>query len=159
VAVVQGKALGGGFEMALLSDIVLCSEKAQFGLPEITLGLIPGMGGTQVLPRIVGEKVAKRMIMSGLPIDAREAHRLNIAHLLPTEGFEQAVADLVSAIAGKSGEALIAANRAVKISSETTLDQGLDHEASIFQTLFSKKGAKEGITAFIEKRKPNFKGI
>jgi enoyl-CoA hydratase len=88
VAVVQGRALGGGFELALLSDVILCSEKAQFGLPEITLGLIPGLGGTQILPRIVGDKVAKRMILTGLPIDAKEAHRLNVAHLLPTEGFE-----------------------------------------------------------------------
>jgi enoyl-CoA hydratase/carnithine racemase len=81
---VQGKALGGGFELALLCDIILCSDKAQFGLPEITLGIMPGMGGTQILPRIIGEKVAKRMILTGLPIDAKEAHRLNIAHLLPT---------------------------------------------------------------------------
>lgn len=84
VAVVQGKALGGGFELALLCDIILCSDKAQFGLPEITLGIMPGFGGTQTLPRIVGEKVAKRMILTGLPIDAKEAHRLNIAQLLPT---------------------------------------------------------------------------
>lgn len=114
VAVVQGKALGGGFEIALLSDIILCSEKAQFGLPEITLGLIPGIGGTQILPRIVGEKVANRMIMTGIPIDAKEAHRLNIAHLLPTENFEQAVSQIIGAMASKSVDGLIAANRAVK---------------------------------------------
>lgn len=125
IAVVEGKAFGGGFEAALLCDIILCSEKAQFGLPEITLGLIPGMGGTQILPRIVGEKVAKRMILTGLPIDAKEAHRLNIAQLLPTENFEKALEEIVGAISSKSGDALIGGNRAVKISSETTLDQGL----------------------------------
>ena len=84
VSIVQAGAFGGGFEIALLSDIILCSEKAKFGLPEITLGLIPGIGGTQILTRIVGTKVAQRMILTGLPIDAKEAHRLNIAHLLPT---------------------------------------------------------------------------
>ena len=68
----------------MLTDIIVCSENATFGLPEVNLGIMPGMGGTQILPRIVGEKVAKRMIMTGLPIDAKEAHRLNIAHLLPT---------------------------------------------------------------------------
>lgn len=84
VSVVQAGAFGGGFEIALLSDIILCSEKAKFGLPEITLGLIPGIGGTQILSRIVGTKVAQRMVLTGLPIDGKEAHRLNIAHLLPT---------------------------------------------------------------------------
>jgi len=70
-----------------LTDIIVCSENASFGLPEVNLGIMPGMGGTQILPRIVGDKVAKRMIMTGLSIDAKEAHRLNIAHLLPTENF------------------------------------------------------------------------
>jgi enoyl-CoA hydratase len=107
--------------LALQCDVILCSEKAQFGLPEITLGLIPGMGGTQVLPRIVGDKVAKRMILTGLPIDAKEAHRLNVAHLLPGENFEQAAADIVNAMATKSADALIAGNRAVRASQETTL--------------------------------------
>ena len=87
ISVVEGKALGGGFELALLTDIIVCSDKAQFGLPEITLGIMPGIGGTQILPRIVGEKVAMRMILTGLPIPAQEAHRMNIAHLLPTDTF------------------------------------------------------------------------
>lgn len=111
----------------MLCDIILCSEKASFGLPEITLGLIPGMGGTQALPRTVGEKVAQRMILTGLPINAQEAHRLNIAHLLPTEGFEAKVSEIVNAIATKSKDSIIAAKRAVKIAFDTTLDQGLEH--------------------------------
>lgn len=87
ISVVEGKALGGGFELALLCDIIVCSDKAQFALPEINLGLIPGMGGTQKLARIVGEKVAMRMILSGELINAFEAHRLNIAYLVPVENY------------------------------------------------------------------------
>ena len=78
----EGAALGGGFEIALLSDIIICSEKARFGLPEINLGVLPAMGGTQILPRIVGSKVASRLILTGETINAAEAHKLNIAHLI-----------------------------------------------------------------------------
>lgn len=117
------------------------------------------MGGTQVLSRIVGEKVAKRMILTGLPIDAKEAHRLNVAHLLPGENFEQAATEIITAMAAKSADALIAGTRAVRASQETSLEQGLEEEASIFSWVFGKKGAKEGISAFVQKRKPNFKGI
>jgi enoyl-CoA hydratase/carnithine racemase len=113
--------------MALLTDIILCSENASFGLPEISLGIMPGMGGTQLLPRIVGEKVAKRMIMTGLPIDAKEAHRLNIAHLLPSENFESKINEIITAIASKSKTSLIATSKAVSISQETPLEHGLYH--------------------------------
>lgn len=86
IAVVEGKALGGGFELALLADVILASKNAVFALPEITLGLIPGIGGTQNLARIVGSKVAMKMILSGESINAEEAHRLNIATLIDPEG-------------------------------------------------------------------------
>lgn len=99
------------------------------------------------------------MILTGLPIDAKEAHRLNVAHLIPGENFEQGLAEIVNAMASKSGDALIAGTRAVRASQETSLEQGLEEEASIFSWLFGRKGAKEGISAFVEKRKPNFKDI
>lgn len=99
------------------------------------------------------------MILTGIPIDAKEAHRLNVAHLLPGENFDQSVSLIVNAMASKSGDALIAGTRAVRASQETTLEQGLEEESSIFSWLFGRKGAKEGISAFVEKRKPNFKGI
>ena len=88
ISVVEGKALGGGFELVLLTDIIIASPAASFGLPEITLGLIPGMGGTQILTRIVGTKKAMKMILTGEPIDAQEASRLNIVHLLPKDTFD-----------------------------------------------------------------------
>lgn len=99
------------------------------------------------------------MILTGQMIDAQQAHRLNIAQLLPADRFEDAVWEIVGGMSSKSGETLIGANRAIKAAWQTTLQQGMDHEASIFHSLFNKKGAKEGIQAFIEKRKPNFKGI
>lgn len=88
---VEGAALGGGFEICLLSDIILCSENASFSLPEIKLGLFPGMGGTQILPRIIGTKLATKYILSGDTITAAEAGRLNIAHVYPADKFEQKV--------------------------------------------------------------------
>lgn len=99
------------------------------------------------------------MILTGLPIDAKEAHRLNIAHLLPSENFEVKLNEIVTAISSKSMETILAAKKAIKISADTTLDQGMEHESSIFNGIFNKKGAKEGIQAFLDKRKPNFKGI
>lgn len=99
IAVVEGKALGGGFELALLADVILASKNAVFALPEITLGLIPGIGGTQNLARIVGSKVAMKMILSGESINAEEAHRLNIATLIdPERGTSAPEAEKLSAI-------------------------------------------------------------
>ena len=100
-----------------------------------------------------------RMILTGQPITAQEAHRMNIAHLLSNEGFEPELSKIVQAITSKAGEALFTAKRAIKTAFETTLDQGLEHEASLFHSLFNKPCAKEGIGAFVEKRKPNFKGL
>lgn len=99
------------------------------------------------------------MVLTGTPIDAQQAHRLNVAYLLSGEKFEQSLSTIVNTIASKSGDALIAGTRAIRASQETTLDQGLEEESSLFSWVFGRKGAKEGITAFVEKRKPNFKGI
>mgnify|MGYP001949988717 CR=1 FL=1 len=159
VAVVEGKALGGGFELSLLTDIIVASPSAGFGLPEITLGLIPGIGGTQFLTRIVGTKKATQMIMTGASISAEEAQRLNIAHLIPQANFEADLSKFADSLVNKASCSLEAAKRAIKFAEETTLEQGLEHETSIFQGLFNKDGPAEGIAAFVEKRKPNFRNI
>ena len=125
VAVVEGKALGGGFELALLTDIIVCSENAGFALPEITLGLIPGIGGTQFLTRIVGPKVASKMIFTGEPINAVEAHRLKVAHLISPSGFEENLQKMLETLVNRAMDTLAGAKRAVKFSMESTLDHGL----------------------------------
>jgi enoyl-CoA hydratase len=159
VAAVAGFALGGGCELALMCDIVIAAETAKFGQPEVKIGVIPGMGGSQRLTRAVGKAKASDMILTGRMIDAAEAERCGLAaRVVPADRLldeAMAVADSIAAL-GKL--AAIAAKEAIGRSFETPLAEGLRFERLLIQALFSTTDQKEGMKAFIEKRKPDFKG-
>lgn len=159
IAAVNGYALGGGCELAMHADIIIASKNAQFGLPEINLGIIPGAGGTQRLTRAVGKSMAMKMILSGEFIDAETALRAGLVAEVtpPRQAIERAV-DLATLIAGKSPIALEMAKQCVLKAHETTLGEGLDFERRTFTFLAATEDRNEGITAFLEKRRPTFKG-
>lgn len=159
IAMINGFCLGGGCELALSCDIRVASEKARFGQPEINLGIIPGGGGTQRLTRLVGEGKAMQMILSGEMIDAQEAHRLGLVNEVhPIADLETKTMELANKIAEKSPVALAMAKTAVKAAARTTLREGLDQEIDLFALCFSSEDKEEGVRAFLEKRKPEFKG-
>ncbi|MGB9730555.1 MULTISPECIES: enoyl-CoA hydratase/isomerase family protein [Calditerrivibrio] len=160
IAAVNGYALGGGFEMSLCCDMIFASENAKFGFPEVTLGIIPGFGGTQILRRLVGEKAAKYLILSGEIISAAEAYRMNVVNRLfktPEEVVSGAV-EFAAKIAKNSPSSVAYAKKAVNVSFDLSLERGLEYESSLFGTLFNTEDQKEGMKAFIEKRKAEFKG-
>lgn len=159
IAMINGFCLGGGCELALSCDIRIASEKARFGQPEINLGIIPGGGGTQRLTRLVGEGKAMQMILSGEMIDAQEAFRLGLVNEVhPVADLEARTMELANKIAEKSPVALAMAKTAVKAAARTTLREGLDQEIDLFALCFSSEDKEEGVRAFLEKRKPDFKG-
>lgn len=159
IAMINGFCLGGGCELALSCDIRIAGEKARFGQPEINLGIIPGGGGTQRLTRLVGEGKAMQMILSGEMIDAQEAHRLGLVNEVhPVADLEAKTFELANKIAEKSPVALAMAKTAVKAAARTTLREGLDQEIDLFALCFSSEDKEEGVRAFLEKRKPEFKG-
>ena len=159
IAMINGFCLGGGFELALSCDIRIASEKARFGQPEINLGIIPGGGGTQRLTRLVGEGKAMQMILTGEMIDAQEASRLGLVNEVhPVADLEAKTMELANKIAEKSPVALAMAKTAVKAAARTTLRAGLDQEIDLFALCFSSEDKEEGVRAFLEKRKPEFKG-
>lgn len=159
IAMINGFCLGGGCELALSCDIRIASEKARFGQPEINLGIIPGGGGTQRLTRLVGEGKAMQMILSGEMIDAQEAFRLGLVNEVhPVADLETRTMELANKIAEKSPVALAMAKTAVKTAARTTLREGLDQEIDLFALCFSSEDKEEGVRAFLEKRKPDFKG-
>ncbi len=159
IAMVHGYCLGGGFELAMSCDLVVASEDAKFGSPEIGIGLIPGSGGTQMLPRYVGEKKAKELIFTGETISAREAAELGIVNkVVPPEQLQAAVEELLGKLLSKSPVALAAAKEAINASLELGLTQGIKYESFVFSQLFSTEDQKEGARAFLEKRKPQWKG-
>ncbi len=159
IAAVNGYALGGGCELALHADIIIAGDDAQFGLPEINLGIIPGAGGTQRLTRAVGKSLAMKMILSGTFIDAQTAVGSGLAaELVPAaETLERAV-KLAGKIAGKAPLAVEMAKQSVLKVFETPLKDGLDFERRSFTILAATEDRDEGIAAFLEKRKPAFKG-
>ncbi|MFX4262234.1 enoyl-CoA hydratase-related protein [Pelotomaculum propionicicum] len=160
IAAINGYALGGGMELAMACDIRLASANAQLGQPEINLGLIPGYGGTQRLTRLAGTGIAKELIFTGRNISAEEALRIGIINRVVTEGevLDEAL-KLAKSIAGKPPLALRAAKEAIDKGLEMTLAMGVEAEAKHFGDLFSTEDQKEGARAFLEKRKPQFKGI
>lgn len=159
IAMINGFCLGGGCELALSCDIRIASEKARFGQPEINLGIIPGGGGTQRLTRLVGEGKAMQMILTGEIIDAQEASRLGLVNEVhPVADLEAKTMELANKIAEKSPVALAMAKTAVKAAARTTLRAGLDQEIDLFALCFSSEDKEEGVRAFLEKRKPEFKG-
>jgi enoyl-CoA hydratase len=159
IAAVAGWCLGGGCELAMALDLIVAAESARFGQPEINLGVIPGAGGTQRLTRAVGKSTAMEMILTGEPIDAREAHRLGlVARVVPNELLVEDALALAAKIASKSPLALRLAKEAVNAAYEMSLTDALAHERRLFYLLFASEDQKEGMAAFLEKREPDFKG-
>ncbi len=159
IAAVSGWALGGGCEFALSCDMIVASESAKFGQPEITIGVIPGAGGTQRLARLIGKNLTMEMVINNRTLTAAEALQLGIANrVVPVEGYLDAAVALAEEIASRAPMAVRMAKDAVNAAFETTLTEGLKTEKRNFYTLFSTEDQKEGMKAFIEKRKPNWKG-
>ncbi|HEV8587963.1 MAG TPA: enoyl-CoA hydratase-related protein [Pyrinomonadaceae bacterium] len=159
IAMVNGYCLGGGCELALACDIRIASDTASFGQPEINLGIIPGGGGTQRLTRLVGEGKAMEMILTGEIINAEEAFRYGLVNqVVPANQLEAKTMEIANRIAEKSPIALRLAKEAVKLASRSNLDEGLRREIDIFALCFSSEDKDEGVNAFLEKRKPEFKG-
>jgi enoyl-CoA hydratase len=158
VAAVSGLCLGGGCELAMMADIVVASESSRFGLPETMLGLIPGAGGTQMLPRAVGKALAMDMILTGRLLDAGEAERAGLVSRVTGPDDWLAVAqEVASAIAGRPATAQRLAKEAVQQAAEIGLSPGIAGERRAFTMAFGSEDATEGLTAFIEKRSPNWK--
>lgn len=159
IAAVSGFALGGGCELAMCCDIIICSETAQFGQPEINIGIMPGAGGTQRLARAVGKTRAMEMVLTGRFITAQEALQFGlVSKIVPVEVyFEEALA-MAAMISEKSPLAVRLAKESILNAFDTTIETGLEFERKNFYLLFSSDDQKEGMNAFIEKRKPHFKG-
>ena len=159
IAVVKGYAFGGGLELALSCDLIIASEDARFGQTEINVGLIPGVGGTQRLPRAVGIRKAKEMIYTGQVIDAQEAYRLGLVNkVVPREKLDGTLNELLGQMLSKSPLILRLAKQAVNKAFEADLASGLDYESELFIYCFTTEDQKEGAKAFLEKRRPEFKG-
>ncbi|MCA1592983.1 MAG: enoyl-CoA hydratase/isomerase family protein [Acidobacteria bacterium] len=159
IAMINGYCLGGGCELALSCDLRIASETAKFGQPEINLGIIPGGGGTQRLTRLVGEGKAMELILTGDIVDAKTAHSLGLVNMVvPAADLEGKTMEIANRIAEKSPVALRMAKEAVKLASRSTLDEGLRREIDLFALCFSSEDKDEGVRAFLEKRKPEFKG-
>src|ERR671917_2047880 len=159
IAMVNGFCLGGGCELALSCDLRVASEKASFAQPEINLGIIPGGGGTQRLTRLVGEGKAMELILTGDMIDAQTAYNLGLVNLVvPAADLEAKTLEMANRIAEKSPVALRMAKEAVKTAARSSLDEGLRREVDLFALTFSSQDKDEGVRAFLEKRKPDFRG-
>ena len=159
IAMINGYCLGGGCELALACDIRIASESASFGQPEINLGIIPGGGGTQRLTRLVGEGKAMELILTGEIIDAKTAFAIGLVNqVVPADQLRAKTMEIANRIADKSPIALRLAKEAVKLASRSNLDEGLRREVDLFALCFSSEDKDEGVSAFLEKRKPVFKG-
>lgn len=159
IAAVNGFALGGGCELALSCDMILASEKAKFGLPEVTLGIHPGFGGTQRLPRLVGAAKAKELIFTGEMIDAEEAKSIGLVNkVVPQDKLMDEAKDLAKKILKNGLIAIRLVKSAINAGLNVPLEKGLAYEAETQGLAFATEDKNEGLTAFMEKRKPNFKG-
>ncbi len=159
IAAINGYALGGGLELAMACDIRIASENARLGQTELNVGLTPGWGGTQRLPRFVGKGIAKELVFTGKMIDAKTAERIGLINMVvPPEELRSAVEELCKVIMSKPPIALKLAKELINNSIETDQRTGLIHEAEAFGILTSTEDFREGVAAFIEKRKPEFKG-
>jgi enoyl-CoA hydratase/carnithine racemase len=159
VAAVSGFALGGGCELALHCDMIVASETAEFGQPEILLGIIPGAGGTQRLARTIGKQLAMELVLTGRRIDAVEAHRIGIVNQVTRkkEWLDKAV-ELAEVVARRPPVAVRLAKQAVLAAEETALSAGLEYERRLYELAMATEDRTEGMNAFIEKRRPEFKG-
>jgi len=159
IAAVSGYCLGGGCELALSCDMIVASETARFGQPEITIGVIPGAGGTQRLPRVVGKVLAMEMILNNRMLTAQEAlHYGLVNRVVPLDIYLQEALDLAAQIAGRAPLAVRLAKEAINQAYESYLSGGLAAERRAFYFLFSSQDQSEGMAAFLEKRKPNWTG-
>lgn len=158
IAVVNGFALGGGCELAMSCDMIYASSKAKFGQPEVNLGVIPGFGGTQRLPRLVGIQKARELIYTGRIISADEAKTLGlVAQVYAPEELQTQVANLIEEITSKGPYALTQAKQAMRLGQDLDLNRACAMEKELFALCFSHADQKEGMNAFLEKRKPSFK--
>jgi enoyl-CoA hydratase len=159
IAAVNGYALGGGCELALMCDLIVAGDSARFGQPEINLGIIPGAGGTQRWPRTVGKYVGMEINLGGFPLGAQRAYQLGLVNkVVPAEVTVRVAVNLAAQLAAKPPLALRMAKEAVNAALETPLSQGLAVERKNFYFLFATEDQKEGMRAFLEKRKGQFKG-
>lgn len=159
IAMINGFALGGGCELSLACDIRVASENARFSQPEINLGIMCGGGGTQRLTRLIGEGRAMEMVLTGDMIDAATAERFGLVnHVWSAEELEEKTMELADKIASKAPIAAQLTKEAVKFASRSNLDEGLRREIDLFAICFSTEDKEEGVAAFLEKRKPEFKG-
>lgn len=157
IAAVAGYALGGGCEVAMMCDFIIAADNAKFGQPEITLGTIPGAGGTQRLTRFVGKSKAMEMVLTGRMMDADEAERSGlVSRIVPLDELMDNAIETADTIAGMSRPITYLAKEAVNRAFETTLEEGVRFERRVFHSIFASDDQKEGMTAFIEKRQPNF---
>ncbi len=158
IAAVSGFCLGGGNELAMNCDIIIASDTAVFGQPEVNVGIMPGAGGTQRLTRIVGKTKAMEIILTGQPISAEEAHRIGLVNkVVAVESLMEESKKMAKEIASKPPISVRAAKQAIVRAADTTLEIGLDYERNLFYSLFGTEDAHEGMQAFLEKRKPIFK--
>jgi len=159
IAMIKGFCLGGGVELAMCCDIRIASENAKFGQPEINLGIFPGAGGTQRLPRLIGWGKAKELIYTGKIIDAVEAEKIGLVDkVVPPERLEEEAEQLAETIASKSPLIIKLVKKVINRGLYTDLAAGLDYEKANFALFFATEDHIEGVTAFLEKRKPEFKG-
>jgi enoyl-CoA hydratase len=159
IAAVNGFALGGGCEIVMACDIIIASDKARFGQPEINLGIIPGGGATQRLPRLVGVCKAKELILTGDIIKAEEAEKIGLVNrVVPGENLMAAAKEIAKKIASKSQATVRLAKDVINKGMQTSLETGLDYEREIYSLCLTLEDKEEGINAFIEKREPQFKG-
>ncbi|MGB0589963.1 MAG: enoyl-CoA hydratase/isomerase family protein [Myxococcota bacterium] len=159
IAAVNGFALGGGCELAMACDFILASDNARFGQPEVNLGLLPGFGGTQRLPRLVGRGMARQLTYTGEIIKAERAREIGLVNAVyPQAELMAAALKIAHTIASKGPLAVGASKRAINRGSDQSMEAGLDYEASLFGAMFTTQDMREGTSAFLEKRAAEFKG-
>ena len=159
IAAVAGFALGGGCELAMMCDFIVAAENAKFGQPEITLGVAPGMGGSQRLTRLIGKSKAMDMVLTGRMMDAVEAERAGlVSRIVPADKLIEEALGVAQKIAEMAPLAVLANKEMVNVALETSLSQGILFERRLFHSLFALDDRKEGMSAFLEKRKPKFTG-
>ena len=158
IAAVAGYALGGGCELAMMCDMIICADNAKFGQPEIKLGVMPGAGGTQRLTRQIGKSKAMDMILTGRMMDAEEAERSGlVSRIFPLDDLVTETLKIAQSIAELSRPSVMLSKEAINRAYETTLSEGIRFERRVFHSLFSTEDQTEGMEAFVEKRKPQFK--
>ncbi len=158
IAAVAGYALGGGCELAMMCDFIVCADNAKFGQPEIKLGVIPGAGGTQRLTRFIGKSKAMDMILTGRMMDAAEAESCGlVSRIFPLEDMKDEAFKIAKDIASLSRPSVMIAKEAVNRAYEMTLSEGIRYERRVFHALFATDDQKEGMAAFVDKRSPRFK--